>query len=289
MSEQDRNSSIARAVGLLVIEVRDSNPNGDPDQEGDPRQRSHDQRGFISPVSFKRKLRDLVEQKDGPVWTALASERGLDPEKFAILESRERDNKAVNKEIKSDFAGFKRRYWDARLFGNTFLEKEMGDTIRSGVAQFGVGLSVAPVRIRRDTTTRMAPTEEGKSRGMAPLGFRVVEHGVYCMPFFANPSAALKSGCNRVDVDLMLALIPYAYAHTKSSIRNAVEIRHAWYMEHKSPLGSCSDFELLDALAPKKNGDPNSPSQAWSDYEVPDDIGPLRTRLAEFRDLMEGQ
>ena len=46
-----------RATGLLVIEVINSNPNGNPDQESDPRQRP-DERGMISPVSYKRKLRD---------------------------------------------------------------------------------------------------------------------------------------------------------------------------------------------------------------------------------------
>jgi CRISPR-associated protein Csd2 len=289
MTRQAASVDITRAVGLLVIEVRQSNPNGDPDQEGEPRQRAHDQRGYISPVSFKRKLRDLVENKQGPVWTTLASELGLDVKEFEILESRGRDRKEIDSLMKKDFGAFQRRYWDGRLFGNTFLEKEGGDTIRTGVAQFGVGLSVAPVRIERSTNTSKAGVQEGKDRGMAPLGFRVVEHGVYCMPFFVNPSAALRSGCTLRDVDLMLALIPQAYAHTKSSIRNAVEIRHAWYIEHKSALGSCSDFELIDALTPTKKGDPNAPSSIWLDYDVPDDIGPLRARVAECRDLMKGE
>ena len=52
-------SEINRATGLLVLEVVNSNPNGDPDRESDPRQRANGQ-GEISPVSFKRKLRDLV-------------------------------------------------------------------------------------------------------------------------------------------------------------------------------------------------------------------------------------
>ena len=47
-----------RATGLLVIEVRNSNPNGDPDAESEPRTIDADGRGLISPVSFKRKLRD---------------------------------------------------------------------------------------------------------------------------------------------------------------------------------------------------------------------------------------
>ena len=63
-------SEINRATGLLIIEVVSSNPNGDPDRESDPRQRPNGQ-GEISPVSFKRKLRDLVEAKDQPVFQSL--------------------------------------------------------------------------------------------------------------------------------------------------------------------------------------------------------------------------
>ena len=53
------DSKVPRITGLLIIEVRDSNPNGDPDNAGFPRQRPDD-RGEISPVSIKRKMRDLV-------------------------------------------------------------------------------------------------------------------------------------------------------------------------------------------------------------------------------------
>ena len=75
-----------RGTGLLVIEVRNSNPNGDPDRDSDPRQRP-DQKGEISPVSYKRKLRDLVEWK-GEVWDALAGDLNLTAARFGILESR---------------------------------------------------------------------------------------------------------------------------------------------------------------------------------------------------------
>ena len=59
------DAEFRRATGLLVIEVVNSNPNGDPDRESDPRQRP-DGRGEISGVSFKRKLRDLLEDHTSP-------------------------------------------------------------------------------------------------------------------------------------------------------------------------------------------------------------------------------
>src|SRR5581483_6501217 len=95
------NTDIKRATGLLVIEVVNSNPNGDPDRESDPRQRP-DARGEISPVSLKRKLRDLVENKEGPVWQTLQKELELEPERYQILESRGRDRKRIIEEIKAN-------------------------------------------------------------------------------------------------------------------------------------------------------------------------------------------
>lgn len=266
-------NKVKRATGLLVIEVINSNPNGDPDRESDPRQRP-DKKGEISPVSYKRKLRDLVEDKDGVFWQEISDELKLSSDEFHILESRGRVRSAIQKEIKEkDQTGitlFQKKYWDGRVFGNTFLEDDMDKgTIKTGVVQFGLGVSIAPIDIERHTNTNKAGVQEGKNAGMAPLGYRFVQHGVYCIPFFVNPSMAHKSGCTAVDIELMKKLIPHAYAHTRSHARPFVEIRHAWYCEHNNPLGSCSDFALIDALKPKKNGDPNKPSASWADYEVP--------------------
>ncbi len=284
------NDAIKRATGLLIIEVRNSNPNGDPDRESDPRQRP-DMRGEISGVSFKRKLRDLVEDKEGPVWKALKDKLSLGEEKFFILESRGRDRNTIvdemRREKKENKIGrrdgpFSGKYWDARIFGNTFLEKAGEGTpkkenpgkefIKTGVVQFGLGLSVAPVTIERHTNTVKAGVQEGKTAGMAPMGYRFVPHGAYCMPFFVNPTMAVKSGCDVADIGLLKALIPYAYAHTRSRSRPFVEIRHAWYCEHENPIGSAPDHEIIDALTPKKRKDPDKPSGSWTDYVVPDSL-----------------
>lgn len=265
-------SDINRATGLLVLEVVNSNPNGDPDRESDPRQRPNGQ-GEISPVSFKRKLRDLVEAKDHPVFQSLKERLHLEDGRYEILEARGRDRDAIKKEMKDgegdDFmkSTFVKKYWDARVFGNTFLEGESDKrTIKTGVVQFGMGLSVKPIEVVRHTNTNKAGVQEDKNQGMAPMAYRVVTHAVYCMPFFVNPTYAPKSGCTKEDIALLKALIPYAYDHTRSAIRPDVRIRHAWYVEHADALGSCPDYRIFDALTPKaKTDNPES----WDDYEVP--------------------
>lgn len=260
------NTEIPRITGLLVIEVRNSNPNGDPDRESDPRTRSHDGKGVISDVSFKRKLRELVLAKDGPVWTNLKKTMSLNDEEFGIhvdQETRERGRATQQAGAKKSLSG---AHWDVRVFGSTALEE--GDSfIRTGVVQIGIGVSIAKVRIQRDTNTVKANVDATKNadRGMAPLGFRIIEHGVYAMPFMVNPTAALKSGCNMRDIELLCRLIPYAYSHNISRVRPMVEVRHAWYFQHQSPLGSYSDFAIVDLLTPKKDNQ-DVPSSAWSEY-----------------------
>lgn len=280
------DSKIRRATGLLVIEVVNSNPNGDPDRESDPRTRP-DRRGEISPVSFKRKVRDLLEAKDGPTWQEIQKRftPPLDDSEFEILESRGRDREKVIKE--ADEGTFLPKYWDARVFGNTFLEKKASQHLATGVVQFGLGLSIAPVTIERLTTTNKSGVQAGKDRGMAPLAYRVVAHGVYAMPFFVNASAATKTRCTVRDIEVLQHLIPLAYSQTSSYIRTSVELRHAWYVEHQSPLGSFSDLQLIDALTPRKRERADEPSRSWVDYDVPAELPKeIEDRVAPLRDLM---
>jgi CRISPR-associated protein Csd2 len=88
-------------------------------------------------------------------------------------------------------------------------------------------------------------------------------------------------------IDLLLNLLPYAYPHTASHVRPLVEVRHAWYAEHKNPLGSFSEFRFIEAMTPIKNENSDKPSTSWSDYEplptsLPDD---LKEKVHNFCDL----
>jgi len=285
MSDSTSNEIFNRATGLLVIEVINSNPNGDPDKESDPRQRN-DQRGEITPVSFKRKVRDLIEKKESPVWKSVSTKLKLKNDKFMISESRTTELKEMRNLDEKQFTD---QFWDGRVFGNTELEKGRKIPVKTGVVQFGLGVSVSPIDIERMTTTN-PPVENDKKGGMAPLAFRIVTHGIYCMPFFVNPTAAYKTGCTKEDIELLLNIIPYAYSNNQSYIRPQVEIRHAWYIEHKSPIGSCSDFDLINALTPNKINDPEKPSTSRADYKIPtekDVPEELRNKVISIRDLMK--
>ena len=315
-----------RHTGLMVLDVTMSNPNGDPDMESEPRTRESDGLGMISPVSFKRKCRDLVGDmsevllesgldldtkkvnnlmlSDDPACNkeaikALAGKDEVFVSKedaghlFQILEERGRDREAIRKMGEQAFI---KAYWDARLFGNTFLEsiKEDKDAkpedfkhlINTGAVQVGVGLSVARIRVVRMTNTNKSGVQEGKDRGMAPMAFRVVQHGIYCIPIFVNPSVAKKTGATAEDLELFKFLLPYAYQHTSSAIRPQISVLHAWFAEHKNTLGSCPEHLFIGALTPKVK-DPDKEPTSTDDYDIPGDdaLGDLKSKFKEVRDL----
>lgn len=260
------NEFINRGTGLLLIDVTNSNPNGDPDRESDPRIRQ-DGCGEISPVSFKRKLRDLVEAKDSPLWQELAEELNLPKEGFDIMESKKTRRADVNKLSLQELLD---KYWDVRVFGSTFLENDKNENesfIASGVVQFGLGVSLDPIRIERMTTTKVMPVEEGKSKGMAPLAYRIVSYGLYAMPFFVNATAAHKTQCTKKDIELLLRLIPHVYKETASYIRSQVDIRYAFYVEHNRARGTYNDFRIIEALTPKRIMGMSGPATSWHDYD----------------------
>ncbi|RJQ14665.1 MAG: CRISPR-associated protein [Nitrospiraceae bacterium] len=303
-SDTAKSNDIQRATGLIIVEVRNSNPNGDPERDGAPRKRRGDI-GEISHVSVRRKMRDLVGNKKGPIWLYLQNKFSLDATRFQILEERDRKRGEIKKTIIEDDSKpleekrFVKTYWDGRVFGNTFLEEAEDEpkksstaekpskadngknkkaeealalkkNIKTGVVHFGLGLSVAPVSVRTDfTMTNKAGVEAGKTAGMAPGAFKFVEHGIYAIPFFVSPTPASVTGCTKQDVDVALELIPYVYSHNPSSIRTQVEVLHAWYAEHNNQRGSCNDFDLIDALMPKKREAKDKPSAVRSEYTIP--------------------
>lgn len=293
-----------RHVGLIVLDVTMSNPNGDPDMESEPRTRELDGLGMISPVSVKRKFRDLVEDKS-EVFNGAKEKLKLGSDsdcEFEILERRGRDRD----EIKAmDKDSFKKKFWDARLFGNTFLESlkdsELSDDqkkkkkdggfdhlINTGALQIGVGLSIEPIDVVRMTTTNKSGVEADKDRGMAPLAFRVVQHGIYCIPIYVNPSIALKTGATSEDLELFKFILPFVYQHTASAIRPQISILHAWFAEHKNTLGSCPEHLFINALTPKVKKEVNKPT-SLADYDIPtlDDLNGLAERFNKIEDLMD--
>lgn len=279
------SNELHRGTGMLLIEAVNSNPNGNPDQDSDPRRRN-DGHGEISPVSFKHKIRELISDKEGPVWQEISSDLGITEDEFDhydILEQKSTDRKEVKKLSAQEFLD---KYWDARVFGSTFLEgKEQNSTfIHTGVVQFGLGISLSPIEIERLTTTKVMPAQEGRDKGMAPLAYRIVPYGLYAMPFFVNATMARRTHCTWLDIQILFRVLPYAYQETASYIRAQVNIRHAFYVEHRKARGCFNDFEIIEALTPNAY-EKEKPAHNIRDY----DMEQMKKCIEDLNKKMEGK
>jgi len=279
-----------KGTGLLLIKCILSNLNGDPDLDNDPRHRPSDlgDIGYASGVSFKRKLRDLLHLR-GPIFDHLVKTMKLDPNRFNVAITEDKDIRKQAQEVRDGI--YIDKYWDARVFGSTFLDKgekgSKGTCLTStGVVQFGEAFSLAPIDIVRHTLTCKGQVEEDKERAMAPFGFRVVEWGLYAMPFFVNPSMAAKTKCSKQDIEVLKALIPFAYEHTASMIRSQCFLVKAWYVDHKTPLGNSSD-KIVTALCPTRKPGFSGSAKSLDEFEIPEGLPKnLLEKVSSCKDLV---
>jgi CRISPR-associated protein Csd2 len=184
-----------RSVALVVIECEMCNPNGSPDDENSPRVLS-DNRGWISDVSIKAKIRSILADHESPVFKGLQERFGFDPERFHILESFRRgsnkngeftgkDAVAAKNDVaalaKKDPEAFLDKFWDVRVFGTTLLIDNVGNgdgekkakkakkdesseeeesnkfqLVRTGAVTITPAVSVRPVNITDATITKRA-------------------------------------------------------------------------------------------------------------------------------------
>jgi CRISPR/Cas system type I-B associated protein Csh2 (Cas7 group RAMP superfamily) len=281
-----------------LFEAAMSSPNNTV-PEGCPRQFS-DGRGYATPPSFRRKLRDLVGLKTGPVWLAIAKELGIDdPEHFGIAEYNSRSFSDPDDDERENLRRYNRltyeekvgNYWDNRVFGATHLVKngKAGKTFTSaGVFGMRAPQSVAPVQVETVTLTSTAIKDEdckdGQDRGMAPGAWQVVRHGLYDFACSISPTRMHTSGCTPRDIEVFLRVLPYVWAETPSATRSCIRWVTLNRIDHRGPLGGCPEHLLDAALAPKIK---NSPPTSLADYEIPQTLPPdLMARVSSFNSLL---
>ena len=295
---------VNRVAGMMIIDVTMANPNGDPDWDNKPRQTNAGY-GLISPVSIKRKIRDIFEDHDSPCFAEFCELLKINPERYWIFESKNRgyDNLSQNDAMKKavDLAKenpeeFFSRYYDARLLGvmalgagdskikpksKTADKKKTEDdqvkenkprTTTTGCLTISPAVSISRIDIIEKTMTKKAPLENDKEQGMAPNAFKAVEHGLYVATFTINPSMMPKSFATKEDVDVFKRVLPYIFQLSSANARpsSSVSMAHLWWREHENSIGSFNEFEWFRSLMPVRKDDLTSPSKDISDYVIPD-------------------
>ena len=259
--------NIKKVYGAAIVQATTSNPNGDPDNDGAPRKDINDY-GMISPVAFKRRLRDSVARRSD-AWQGVVDELGISSkeaeERFQIYVLKDRKPEAIKKEVEN-IDNFHSKYWDARVFGNTILESsERGgsrDSVRCGVVTVYTGKSLAPVDLGAQTFTRVAGIQEGKDQGMGIECHKYVEHAIYLQPFCVNPERAKETGVEQKDINVLLGLVPHLY-DARSASSAGVEVLEVWTFEFNG-RSTMPIQRFISAITPRLKVE--RPTQ-YSDYE----------------------
>lgn len=302
-----------RIFTMALIDVVNSNPNGDPDRGGAPRRNDFTGCGEISDVSFVRKIRDMAHNKKCEAMKRLVEKLSLEKDinRFNILESKENLMRELKRHSDDEILD---KYWDVRCHGTTLLfeekkakgtkngngeegdadsqENDISEQLRdrfttSGVIRPHIGTSICPVNLTNMTLTQVRAREDGKGQGIAPDGLKVVNHGLYVLTGFVNPNYAYKTKCTRQDVDAWLALAPYAYFLNHSFVRSDCHIVKFWALEHNSLFGSFSERMAKSLLMPvRKDGKIDEPSRSLDDYDIPEELPKNFKGVKSIRDLV---
>lgn len=276
---------------VFLFDVKDGNPNGDPDQDNLPRVDAENQEGLVTDVCIKRKIRNYVQtvKVNIPGYGIFIRQRSVS-EKYPYLNKEIEDSGNSLQEKKKNLL---EKYYDIRTFGAVLStgtdagsesEKKSGKgkgkkpkgagTVR-GPVQFTFGRSIdriyqADHQITRCVETTEKGFKEKKEKMEFPSTFgrkSTVPYGLYRMHGFISATDAAKTGFSKDDLNLFKDALKFAFENDRSAARGEMYSRKCIAFKHESHLGNTRASELFDLVKVAKKKDVILP-RSWNDYEV---------------------
>jgi CRISPR-associated protein Csd2 len=259
---------------VLLFDVTDGNPNGDPDAGNLPRVDAETGMGLVTDVCLKRKVRNyvqLVKENKRPFDIFIKEKAVLNT---LIKEAYEQD------EVKSKEKGEKteparkwmcRNYYDIRTFGAVMTTGENAGQVR-GPIQLTFGRSIDPVVALEHCITRMAVTTEAEAEKQGgdnrTMGRKfTIPYGVYRSHGFISTHLAAQTGFNEEDLSLFWESLKNMFDHDHSAARGMMSTRKLIVFKHDSALGNAPAHQLFDAVAVERI-DTTKPARCFNDYKI---------------------
>lgn len=272
---------------VMIFDVENGNPNGDPDAGNSPRVDSETSYGYITDVCLKRKIRNYVElYKDGePGYAILVKPDKSLNAKFSDAyeaEGLKHNEKGKNQDsVKKARDYMCKNYYDVRAFGAVMSTGDDPCGIVRGPVQINFARSISPVMIQDVTITRQARTsEERQETGTTEMGRKsVIPYGLYRAEGYVSAALANKvTGLSEEDVELLWNAIINMFEEDHSAARGKMCMRKLYVFRHDNVLGNCPSHVLFDKIKiVEKNKD--LPPRAFADYSIevdqnmPDGVG----------------
>lgn len=260
---------------VILFDVENGNPNGDPDAGNAPRVDAESGYGYITDVCLKRKIRNYVELvKEGePGYNILIKpDRSLNAKFTAAYEAEGLKTKNKGKDpddVKKARDYMCRNYYDVRTFGAVMSTGDDPCGIVRGPVQLNFARSISPVSIQDVTITRQArTTEDRKETGDTEMGRKsVIPYALYRAEGYISAALANKStGLSEEDVELLWSAIINMFENDHSAARGKMCMRKLYVFKHENVLGNCPSHILFDKIKVREKGDVIP--RAFDDYEI---------------------
>lgn len=257
---------------VFFFDVKDGNPNGDPDAGNLPRIDAETGMGIVTDVCLKRKVRNyvtIVKELKRPYDIFIKEKAVLNNLIKEALEDKEVSKKEKSDKTESARQWMCKNYYDIRTFGAVMSTGENAGQVR-GPVQLTFGRSVEPIVALEHSITRIAKTtEERAETGGAEMGRKyTVPYGLYRTHGFVSAHLAAQTGFSQEDLDLFWEAMQKMFEHDRSAARGLMCTRALIAFEHKDALGNRPAHELFERVTWRRTGEPNKPARDFSDYEI---------------------
>jgi len=283
---------------VILFDVENGNPNGDPDAGNMPRIDPETGYGLVTDVCLKRKIRNYVETikedeagykiyiKDNVPLNRSDAEAceylGVDPAK---LKDAKKKDPALDEKIRDFMCS---NFFDIRTFGavmTTFVKGALNCGQVRGPVQLGFARSIDPIMPQEVTITRVAITTEAdaEKKGTEMGRKYIVPYGLYRAEGYISANLARKTtGFSDEDLELLWQSILNMFEHDHSAARGKMAVRELIIFKHDSELGNAPAYKLFYLVKAQLKSDVISP-RAYDDYDVSVDEGNLPAGISCIR------
>ncbi len=289
---------------MLIFDVKDGNPNGDPDAGNLPRLDPETNQGLVTDVCLKRKVRNYVQLTKGlqPPFDIYVKEKAVlnnlivDAFKQCGISVTQTESNAASEqnssEVNSDASQGEKKpkskktknrksgeesetarkylcqnYYDIRTFGAVLMTGLNAGQVR-GPIQFTFARSVDPIIPMEHSITRCAVTKEEDKDKERTMGRKsTISYGLYIAYGFFSPALASQTGFNSDDLQLLWEALANMFDHDHSAARGMMSTCKLILFKHASALGNAQSGRLFELVDVKRN-DYNKPVRSFNDYTV---------------------
>ena len=257
---------------VLFFDVKDGNPNGDPDAGNLPRVDPETGHGLVTDVCLKRKVRNYVQLSNGKKsgYDIFIKEKAI---LNAMIEEAHEQEEVKSKE-KGDKTEAARQfmcktYYDVRTFGAVMSTGKNAGQVR-GPVQLTFARSVSQVVTLEHSITRMAVATEAEAEKQQgdnrTMGRKfTIPYGLYRCHGFISVPFAVQTGFNEDDLTLFWTALLEMFEHDRSAARGQMATRKLIVFKHESSMGNAHAHQLFDMVKTEVR---SNPVREFNDYEI---------------------